>query len=569
MSAKSASAKLKLVLCWHMHQPEYRDLTTGEFILPWTYLHVIKDYVDMAAHLEACPNAKAVVNFAPILLEQIADYAKQIHAFLHEQKPIKDSLLAALASNAIPENPEIILTLIKACLRANRERQINRYPVYKRLADMADWLEQHFENLAYINAQYITDIVVWYHLAWIGETVKLNNDKIKHLIEKGHSYTEYDKRELLEIIGELHAHIIHRYQVLAKNGQVELSFTPYAHPIMPLLLDLNSAKEAMPYVEMPEQKTYPDGESRCVWHIEQGLNTFKRYFGFAPSGCWPSEGSICARTLHLLNKHQIRWTASGGAVLRHSLIASEQSLADYNDYNHHAYRLNNTDVTCFFRDDGLSDLIGFEYSKWHSDDAVNDFIHHLDVIAANNASEKIVAIIMDGENAWEHYPENGHRFLSQLYQRLSTHPNVELTTFSACLDAGIPIKPLSQLVSGSWVYGSFSTWIGDADKNRAWDMLHEAKTAFDHALAKRELSPEQRQQAEHQLAICEGSDWFWWFGDYNPGEVVSNFEKQFRLNLINLYQLIGKDPPAYLALSFTQGCGSPVMGGTMRPSIET
>ena len=561
----SDKKKLKLVLCWHMHQPEYRDLQTGEFKLPWTYLHVIKDYVDMVAHLEAVPEAKAVVNFAPILLEQIEAYANQIQGYLRNGFCITDPLLAALVAPAIPEDPEDRLQLVKDCLRANRDRQINRYPAFQKLVEMTEWLEQHYGALCYVNTQFINDILVWYHLAWMGETVKLTDSRIQHLIEKGSVYTLHDRVEIVKIIGELLSNVLHRYKVLARKGQIELSVTPYAHPIMPLLLDLTTTHEAMPEAPLPELADYPGGADRVTWHLEKGVQTFKRFFGAKPKGCWPSEGAISQQTLKTLSDFGFNWTASGGSVLRNSLHRSENKEPTG---IHHPFKLKNTKIACFFRDDGLSDLIGFEYSKWHADDAVADFIHHLETIAAFESGDKVVSIIMDGENAWEHFPDNGYHFLSALYGRLSSHPSIELTTFSDCLKNKAVVKPLATVVAGSWVYGTFSTWIGSADKNCGWDMLSDVKCAFDKAVVDRRLTAVQIQQAEFQLAICEGSDWFWWFGDYNPGLAVSSFEKQFRLNLANLYRLLGEEPPAYLALSFTQGSGDPVMGGAMRPGIE-
>jgi alpha-amylase/alpha-mannosidase (GH57 family) len=546
-----------------MHQPEYRDLATGEFSLPWTYLHVIKDYVDMAAHLEAVPGAKAVVNFAPILLEQIEEYARQVNGYLRDGMPIKDDLLAALVKPNVPEDTEDRLKLAKDCLRANRERQINRYPAFKKLAEMAEWLDRHYEALIYVNAQFIHDMLVWYHLAWMGETVKLSDSRIKHLIEKGSGYTLHDRIELVEIIGELLANVILRYKVLARKGQIELSMTPYAHPIMPLLLDLNSTYEAMPSASMPDLDAYPGGKERVAWHLEKGLQTFKRFFGFKPKGCWPSEGSISEQTLKILGDFGFAWAASGGSVLQNSLNHPENNRPHG---IHHPFKLKKTKIACFFRDDGLSDLIGFEYSKWHADDAVSHLIHHLENIAAHE-TDSIASIVMDGENAWEYFPGNGYHFLSTLYNRLANHPSIELTTFSECLKNKAAVKPLAQLVAGSWVYGTFSTWIGNVDKNRGWEMLGDAKKTYDQALSAKRLSDKQIQKAEFQLAVCEGSDWFWWFGDYNPGEAVSNFEKQFRLNLANLYRLLGEEPPAYLALSFAQGSGDPAMGGAMRPGI--
>jgi alpha-amylase/alpha-mannosidase (GH57 family) len=554
--------KLKLVICWHMHQPEYRDLHSGEFKLPWTYLHVMKDYVDMVAHLEAAPQAKVVVNFAPILLEQIEEYARQINSFLHDRSPFTDSLLAALSDDAeLISNPAKI---IKDCLKANRERQINRYPQFKHLAETAElFIEKEIEQ--YANAQFIADLLMWYHLAWLGETVKLSDKRAQRLLAQGGNYTFEDRLEMLIIIADQLSHVLGRYKILAKKGQIELSVTPYSHPIMPLLLDINTTHEATPHAPLPELKAYPNGEERVLWHLEKGMQTFKRFFGFEPTGCWPSEGSVSDETVRMLDKFGFKWTASGGSVLGNSLNHAEN---DRPESTFHPFQLKGSKINCFFRDDGLSDLIGFQYSKWHADDAVSDLINHLEHIADREIPDAVVSIIMDGENAWEYFPENGIYFLSALYRRLSNHPRIEMTTFDECIKNNVKPKPLNKLVAGSWVYGTFSTWIGDTDKNRGWDMLGDAKKMFDRVITNEEITPELREKANLQLAVCEGSDWFWWFGDYNPSDAVSSFEKQFRLNIANLYYLLGEDPPGYLALSFTQGSGAPAMGGTMRQGTE-
>ena len=561
MSDKS----LKLVLCWHMHQPEYRDTSSGEFKLPWTYLHVIKDYVDMVAHLEAVPTAKAVVNFAPILLEQIEDYSNQVSGFLQDRIAIKDPLLAALVDPSVSADSEKRLKVLHDCRKANRDRQINRYPMFRKLTEMAEWIQSHQDAINYVNSQFISDLLVWYHLAWMGETVKLTDCRVQRLIQKGGGYSLHDRIEMLEIIRDLLSTILYRYKSLARKGRIELSVTPYAHPIIPLMLDINSTFESMPHALMPVLEAYPGGEQRVQWHLAKGVETFKHFFGFDPQGCWPSEGSISTATLKTLSDYGFKWTASGGNVLRNSLEAS-----GFNEVGslHHPFKLVSTDIACFFRDDGLSDLIGFEYSRWHADDAVADLIQHLENIADSTESESVVSIIMDGENAWEYFPDNGYHFLSALYQQLADHPRIELTTFSRCLESNVPIKPLSKLVAGSWVYGTFSTWIGDADKNCGWDMLGDVKKAFDRVVSEGRLSEHQLAIVEQQLAVCEGSDWFWWFGDYNPGEAVSDFERQYRLNLTNLYRLLGEEPPAYLALAFTQGSGKPLMGGAMRRGNE-
>ena len=557
--------RLKVVLCWHMHQPQYRDLVSGTYHLPWTYLHAIKDYTDMAAHLEAVPAARAVVNFAPLLLEQIEDYAKQVKGFLTNSLSIRDPVLAALVSPALLPSDEQRVMLIKACLRANESRMIDRHPAYRRLADMAKWFVAHHDSLRYLSNQYLADLLVWYHLAWLGETVRRGDVRVRRLLEKESGYTLHDRRELLIVIGELLSNVIPRYAQLAARGQIELSVTPYAHPISPLLLDFSCAHEAMPQAPLPLLPQYPGGDERARWHIREGIETFRRHFGFAPVGCWPSEGAVSVPSLKLLAEAGFRWTASGEAVLRNSLIRSGHADHHVKEawlYRH--YSVPESGMSCFFRDDGLSDLIGFTYANWHADDAVNNIVHHLENIAhcCRAHPEHVVSIIMDGENAWEHYPENAYFFLSALYRRLSEHPGIELTTFSDCLKT-VAAKSLRQLVTGSWVYGTLSTWIGEPDKNRGWDMLGDAKRAFDDASSR--LNAEHLESARRQLAVCEGSDWFWWFGGDNPATTVADFERLYRLHLTNLYQLIGVEPPEYLAQVFTRGGGAPVHGGTMRP----
>ncbi|MEO5573154.1 MAG: glycoside hydrolase family 57 protein [Gammaproteobacteria bacterium] len=569
----SDKARLNVVLCWHMHQPQYRDLITGEYALPWTYLHAIKDYVDMAAIMEAIPEARAVVNFSPVMLEQLVDYAQQIEGFLKGQQVLRDPLLAALANIPQSLNTQEYTALIRACLRANKERLINRFPVYGRLAGLATRFLRDAETIVYLSGQFLDDILVWYHLAWMGETVRMQDLRIQQLIEKGQGFNHADRRLLVEVIGELVSSVIKRYRALSDAGQVELSMTPSAHPIMPLLISLDCAHDAMPYADLPLLPCYPGGEERARWHVTEGRKMFQHYFGVEPQGCWPSEGGVSADALKLLGESGFRWAASGEKVLHNSLMKSGHidNLA-HTQWLHQPYTVKNTNIECFFRDDGLSDLIGFTYSSWHSDDAVNNLVHHLENIAATCADKEnhVVSIILDGENAWEYYPDNAYHFLTALYQRLSSHNGLKLTTFSdylATTQTRRPPAELEQMVAGSWVYGTFSTWVGDAAKNHGWDMLCDAKHAFDAVVDSGRLQADELRAATEQLAVCEGSDWFWWFGDYNPTDIVSDFEKLFRLHLSNLYRLIGQPAPDYLSQVMSHGSDDPgTHTGTMRPA---
>jgi alpha-amylase/alpha-mannosidase (GH57 family) len=227
------SDKLKVVLCWHMHQPQYSEPMGGIYQLPWTYLHAIKDYVDMAWHLENVPGAKAVVNFAPTLLEQLDDYDQQLKGRFKGTGRLKDPLLIALDSPVQPLHAEERKTLINACLRANEEKLIQPFPHFARLAEMARWAMDEPERLHYLNDQFMIDLLVWYHLVWMAESVRRSDVRIQALMKKGRLFTFHDRRQLMMVIGELLSDLIPRYRRLAEAGRVELSVTPYAHPIVP------------------------------------------------------------------------------------------------------------------------------------------------------------------------------------------------------------------------------------------------------------------------------------------------------------------------------------------------
>ncbi len=558
--------RLNLVLCWHMHQPQYQTVCDGHYWQPWVYLHAIKDYVDMAAHIESIPLARAVVNFSPVLLDQLADYVDQMHGFLTAGEPLRDPLLGALVGQ-YPDSGSARVDLMRTCLRAHKTRMIDRFPIYKNLADMAEFVDQDSNYGGYLNDQYLMDLTVWYHLAWLGETIRRTDSRVERFMAQGRGFDESSGRDLLAIISELLVGIVPRYRELALQGRVELSFTPYSHPIIPLLLDFSAAREAQPDVSLPAASGYPGGAERACRQIHEGEEAFARHFGFRPHGCWPSEGALSTETLTLFEAAGIRWTASGERVLRHTMEAQREEWTEAE--RHRAYQVPGQRLKCFFRDDGLSDLIGFSYADWHADDAIGNLIEHLEniALAAHNSPETIVSIIMDGENAWEYYPENGYYFLRTLYDRLAHHPGIRLTTFSEYLEEGYKTLALPRLVAGSWVNGTLATWIGQRDKNRAWDILVEAKLVFDRVVASGRLSEEQRILAERALAICEGSDWCWWFGDYNPGDAVAQFEQLYRTHIMNLYAVLGEPTPLSVREPFVRaGSGEPARGGVMRSS---
>jgi len=566
------SKPLDLVFLWHMHQPDYRDYSTGDFVLPWVYLHAIKDYTDMAYHLEQHPQVKAVVNFVPVLLDQLEDYEQQ---FATGQ--IRDPLLRLLArenlNDLTEEERELVLD---SCFRSNHTKMVAPYPSYKRLFDLFKALESGGSAaLSYLSGQYMADLIVWYHLVWCGESVRREHDMVISMMSQNEGFDYADRKRLFALIGKLIAGVIPRYRKLAESGQIEISATPHYHPLAPLLLDFNSARESSPESSLPQSSCYPGGKSRVQAHLLSTEASHRARFGVTPQGIWPAEGAVSTALLEVLAAEKCRWAASGEGVLANSLRGAEK-LGKRPEYLYRPYRLQGAanSVSCFFRDDHLSDLIGFEYSNWNGKDAALHFVAQLDAISQQASEDEtpLVSVILDGENAWEYYPYNGYHFLNDLYTALEEHADIRTTTFSAYLDSRE--KPsakgyakdgsLPGLVAGSWVYGTFSTWIGSPDKNHAWDLLCMAKQNYDMVIAGGRLNAAEKKAAEKQLSSCESSDWFWWFGDYNPSHAVESFDRLYRHNLMQLYRLLKLPVPANLNYPISQGGGAAEAGGTMR-----
>jgi alpha-amylase/alpha-mannosidase (GH57 family) len=566
------SKPLDLVFLWHMHQPDYRDYSTGEFVLPWVYLHAIKDYSDMAYHLEQHPKMRAVVNFVPILLDQLEDYEQQFAS-----GKIRDPLLRLLVCGNLNEVSDDDRRLVlQSCFRSNLSKMVAPYPAYKRLFDLFKMIETGGNvALSYLSGQFLADLLTWYHLAWFGETVRRENDVLIQMMTKDENFTIEDRKVIFDLIGKVVSGIIPRYRKLAESGQIEISATPHYHPLAPLLLDFNSARECEPASSLPQSASYPGGQTRVQAHIHSTMETHHARFGVTPQGIWPAEGAVSTSLIEVLAGQECRWVASGEGVLANSLRKAGE-LPERSKYLYRPYRLQGAakSVSCFFRDDRLSDLIGFEYSNWNGKDAANHFVAQLEEIShhAVEGETPLVGIILDGENAWEYYPYNGFHFLNDLYSALDVHPVIRTTTYSAYLERDDSAETIAKaapgelpgLVAGSWVYGTFSTWIGSPDKNHAWDLLCMAKQSYDMVMAAGRLSPQEKAAAEKQLSSCESSDWFWWFGDYNPSDAVGSFDRLYRHNLMQLYRLLKLPIPANLSYPISQGGGAAEAGGTMR-----
>jgi alpha-amylase/alpha-mannosidase (GH57 family) len=568
----TALRTVDLVLVWHMHQPDYRDPLSGEYRQPWVYLHAIKDYADMAAHLEAQPAMRAVVNFVPVLLEQLEDYAAQFSS-----GAFRDPLLRLLAKPvAEPFSPGERATVFGQCFHANHGQLIAPYPAYRRLHELALAAGEDVRDPAgYLSDRYLADLVTWYHLAWTGETVRRAHPLLPELMTVGVGFSDAQRAALLATIGEVIASIVPRYRRLEESGVIELTTSPATHPIGPLLLDFACAREARPDLPLPHAACYPGGRERLDRQIDEALDRHASRFGRAATGLWPPEGAVSDAFVRALDGRSVRWIASGSQVLANSLRRAGLELTPAAMARPYRLPALAPDVMCLFRDDLLSDLIGFEYRKWHSGDAARHFVGELESLArrAAPAARPLVTVIIDGENAWEYYPYNGYFFLRDLYELLAAHPSIRPCTMrewmgwrEASLAAGEadPCGELPGLVAGSWVFGDLTTWIGATDKNRAWDLLCEAKAAFDAALTAGGLEPAQVAAATRHLAVAESSDWTWWFGDYNPAESVARFDALFRATLARLYQTLGIAPPAALDTPVSLGNATAPSDGAIR-----
>lgn len=538
---------LAVVLLWHMHQPEYR--VDGEWQLPWTCLHALNGYADMAAHLEAVEGARAVVNFTPVLLEQLQDYARHLQAAVERGLRIPDPLLDALRELP-PPGPARAALLVLAS-RLDPGLIALRHPYWRTEADRILSMAQP-GLVGDIEAR---SFVVWTWLAWFGESLR-QDPRVAALLARDDVGSPDDARAVLALIAETLGCLLPRYRRLADLGRIELSMTPAQHPILPLLIDPGSARETAPTAPLPTT-AYPGGAERARWHVDEGLRIFESAFGRRPAGCWPAEAALSDDALALIASAGFQWTASSASVLK----ATEQRHGAPQAPPYQAYRSNGHPTVCLFRDDGLSDRLGFDYQHWPAQAAVQDLVHHLEQIADGGTERRVVLIALDGENPWAWYPENGLHFVRGLYRALAAHPRLRPELPGLMLDElERTAAALPRLQAGSWVSGQLLTWIGNPGKNRAWELLIDAKRSYDKR-------PSRDAAATRQLGVCEASDWFWWPGESQPASSAADFDALFRAQLRSLYRHLQLPPPDALERPFSRsGARAAAPGGAMKPT---
>jgi len=507
---------LYLSFIWHMHQPYYKDLISGKFHLPWVRLHATKDYLDMLKILENYPKIKQVFNLVPSLIEQIEDYSKS---------EAEDSFLQA--SYKAPKD----LTESERNFILEHFFMIDPYRV---IANFPRYLQLFYKKKSGhdFSDQDILDLQVLFNLVWIDPYFRKNIPELKNLVFKGRHFNQDEKLIVLKAQIDIIAQIIPNYKEFLKNGQIEITVSPYYHPILPLLYNTKIAKEANPKATLPKKNfSFPKDS---LWHIEEAVTCYKNYFTLDNNnlGMWPSEEGVSEHIVKFFIGAKINWIVTDEAILFRSINKRRSAELLYQPY-----KLEREEgvLNIVFRDRNLSDLIGFIYHKWDEKHAVDDFIKHLEnIIKHCKGKDCLLTIAMDGENAWEYYKNDGWDFLSLLYERISQHPDIKTVTINEYLREHPPTVNIKKLASGSWIHGNFNKWIGHGDKTLFWDYLREAREVLDKENITDEL-------AWRQMHILEGSDWFWWAAEGHP-----QFDRLFKKHLVNFYTIIKHPLPEYL-----------------------
>ena len=538
----------RVAILWHMHQPYYEDLVTREHILPWVRLHAIKDYWGMVAMLEEFPDVRLTFNLVPSLLVQL-------EAFAAEQAHDRYLELGLKPAHALM--PEDVRFILKNFFHAQRQRMIEAYPRYAELLSLRGWGTGEVEIEAAarrFGIDDLRDLQVWQKLAWIDPAYHERDSRVHRLVAKGRHFTEEDKQDLRAIELELLRAVIPAYRRGVEEGRIEVSTSPFYHPILPLLCDTDIYKRTHPMARTPRQRfSRPDD---ALAQLEQAAAYHERLFGRRPTGVWPSEGSVSDAMVPLVAQAGFRWMATDEMILANTVGASfgrdSRGLVDQAErlYRPYTVAAGGAEVTCAFRDHALSDLIGFVYAGWNAEAAADDFVGRLvdsgrRAASRSGGEEPTIFVILDGENAWEHFEGGGRPFLRALYRRLSGHPELRSVTMAEACEA--PRERLQGIFPGSWIDANFYIWIGHSDDQRAWSQVAEARQALDEAAPG--LAPETLARARQEMFIAEGSDWCWWYGDDHSSEHDAEFDELFRTHLRNVYRLVGRPIPDELFIS--------------------
>jgi alpha-amylase/alpha-mannosidase (GH57 family) len=548
---------LRVILLWHQHQPFYKNLVTGEYRLPWVRLHALKDYYGMVKLLDEFPQVHQNFNLVPSLITQIQDYVAGT---------AQDPFLFVAARPASDLSLEERRFALQYLFQANAANLIGRYPRYRELwerfrsaGDSPERAEKYFQS------QDFTDLQVLSQIAWFDEFF-LQDPEIAGLIRKERNYTLEDQRFVIKREREVLGQVLPAHAAAAQKGSIEISTSPFYHPILPLICDTNAGAASSPGLPLPQNRFRRPEDARD--QIARGLDLHEKVFGIRPQGMWPSEGSVSDEAIAIAHGLGVRWMATDEGVLGRTtglFFARDGEgrlpgpLAE-ELYTIYQYENASTTMHLVFRDHTISDLIGFVYSGMAAKEAAQHLIQNIKRAAQpvlDKGRDAVVSIILDGENAWEYYPKSGREFLRRFYESLQTTPGMEAVTISEAIDRHRNFGHLRSVSPGSWISANFNVWIGAPEDNRSWDYLFQARTFYEQNAA--QASEPQRKLAYEELLIAEGSDWNWWYGPEHHSANDRDFDELYRKHLSNVYQALGAAPPDALA--------QPISGIIARPSF--
>jgi alpha-amylase/alpha-mannosidase (GH57 family) len=548
---------LRVILLWHQHQPFYKDLVSGEYRLPWVRLHGLKDYYGMVKLLEEFPNVHQNFNLVPSLMVQIQDYV---------DGTAQDPFLRVAAKPAKELTVEERRFALQYLFQANPQNVIGRYPRYRQLYERFREHGDHPERAErYFQDQDFTDLQVLSQIAWFDEFF-LEEKDVAALVAKGHQFSLDDQKFVIAKERELLGRVLPAHAAAAKKGSIEISATPFYHPILPLVCDTSAGGVSSPGLPLPQNRYRHPEDARE--QLMRGLDLHEKVFGMRPKGIWPSEGSVSEEVLAIAANLGVQWMATDEGILGRStgtffardgngrLPAHQAEKL----YNIHRYEGGSTAMHMVFRDHTISDLIGFVYSGMPPQDAARHLINNIKDAARpvlDKGRDAVVSIILDGENAWEYYPKSGREFLRRFYDGLQHDTGIEAVTISEAIARHKDFGKMNSLVPGSWISANFNVWIGAPEDNRAWDYLHHAREFYAQNAAR--ATEAQRKLAFDEILIAEGSDWNWWYGPEHHSANDRDFDELYRKHLSNVYQALGAVPPDYLA--------QPITGAEVRPSF--
>lgn len=517
-----------------MHQPYYKDDISKATLMPWVFLHTIKDYYDIPWYMEKFPQVKATFNLVPSLISQIEGYITG---------DANDKFMEYLKKEPYSLNNEERLFLEEYLFLSNEQYMIKPLPRYYEL--LLKFRATNKELSSFLDEE-IIELEVLFLLSWCGNYLRENNEVVKELLRQQRGFSQNQKLDLVEALFSFLREVIPYYKKLMKEGHISISTTPFYHPILPLLLDRKSAIEAKADVVLPSTQS-ADYSEYAKLQVSNAVNFYQKHFDEKPKGFWPSEGSVSEKTLELLVQNGVKWACTDEEILFKTLYRGNKEAL----YKPYSFETKDGKINLFFRDKYLSDLIGFEYSKKSAKEAATDFVSHLKNIYLNAQESVLVPVILDGENAWEFYPNNAKDFFEELYSLLSSQSWCEFTLFDE-VESIEDLKnvPLYRLASGSWINGNFDIWIGSAQKNRAWELLDMTKKDFDKN--RENIDNLILEKIDKEFLIALGSDWFWWYGDDHYTELNHQFDDQFRAHLKNIYRLMNEDIPSEIHTPIVQ-----------------